>query len=108
MTEQMPLWLAEKVAASSDEARERTCPRCGERTLCARAGRVASLDVVADAEPIGPLDEIRALLEGRLTWHLIARLTLPPRIAWRDRFHIEAGPARHPVLRDHHCEGDTR
>jgi hypothetical protein len=96
---------ADYAALTGDHAQERPCPRCGQPTLCARAGRVAALDVRADPDPITPLDEIHALLTGLLTWHLVPSATpgLAPRITWRDPTHIRAGPARWPVLRDHTC-----
>lgn len=95
--------IAAKLAATADHATETTCPRCHAPVLTARAGRVAALDVVADPEPIGPAAEILALLEGRLTWHLIVGALGTQRITWRGTTHIRAGPARHAVLQDHTC-----
>jgi hypothetical protein len=106
-TNQPPAYLAAKVDAASDQACPGTCPRCGAQILRARPGRVAAIDVIADAEPISPLDEIRALLEGRLTWHLVIGALGTRRITWRGTTHIQAGPPRHPVLRDHRCPPDT-
>lgn len=104
MTEKSPpAHLADKIAATSDHARPGACPRCGAPVLIARPGRVAALDVTADAEPISPLEELQALLDGRLTWHLVTGAITPPRITWRGTTHIQAGPTRHPVLRDHRC-----
>ncbi|WP_063735588.1 hypothetical protein [Streptomyces sp. RTd22] len=99
--------VAKKIDAASDHARSGACPHCGASVLTARPGRVAAIDVTADAEPISPLDEIHALLEGRLTWHLVTGAITPPRITWRGATHIQAGPARHPVLRDHRCPPDA-
>jgi hypothetical protein len=100
-----PPWIAAKAELGSDEARTRPCPRCGAPTLCARAGRIAALDVTADPTPITPLQEIQALLDGRLTWHLVpsALPGAPARITWREPTHIRAGPARWPVIADHQC-----
>lgn len=98
-----PKWLAERIDQNSDRIRESTCPRCHCPVLRARAGRVAALDVVADPEPIGPLDELLARLDGRLTWHLTTSALGTQRITWRTQFHIRAGPPRHPVIADHHC-----
>ncbi|MEO3851728.1 hypothetical protein ABGB09_29570 [Streptomyces sp. B8F3] len=98
-----PAWLADKITLRGDHAREHTCPRCGALVLVARAGRTAALDVTADPQPLRPLDEVHALLEGRMTWHLVTGALGTRRITWRDIFAIRAGPARHPVLRDHRC-----
>lgn len=95
--------IAAKLAAASDHAKPADCPRCGAPILTARAGRVAALDVVADAEPIDTTGEILALLDGRLTWHLVIGALGTRRITWRSPTHIRAGPSRHPVLRDHTC-----
>ncbi|MEU3962894.1 hypothetical protein ACMA1D_02120 [Streptomyces sp. 796.1] len=98
-----PGWLDAKIAATSDHAIPTTCQRCGAPVLTARPGRVAALDVALDLDPLTPLEEVRALLEGRLTWHLVIGALGTQRITWRGTTHITAGPARHPVLRDHHC-----
>ncbi|MET9517009.1 hypothetical protein [Streptomyces sp. NPDC002994] len=95
--------IAAKIEASADHARDTTCPRCGAPILTARAGRIAALDVTADPQPLDTAAEILALLEGRLTWHLVEGALGTRRITWRGTTHIRAGPARHPVLRDHHC-----
>lgn len=92
-----------KIAAAADHAKPATCPRCGAPTLRARAGRIAALDVIADAHPIDLMAEIHALLDGRLTWHLITSALGVQRITWRTATHIRAGPAKHPVLADHRC-----
>lgn len=96
-------WLAERLAQTSDRASDSTCPHCHSPVLRARAGRVAALNVVADAEPIDTTGEILALLQGRLTWHLVIGALGTRRITWRGPTHIRAGPARHPVLADHTC-----
>lgn len=95
--------VAARLALTADHASEALCPRCHAAVLTARAGRVAALDVVADAEPIDTTAEILALLEGRLTWHLVIGALGHRRITWRGTTHIRAGPARHPVLADHVC-----
>lgn len=95
--------IAAKLAATADHAKPGTCPRCGAPVLTARAGRVAALDVVADAEPIDTTGEILALLAGRLTWHLVTGALGTRRITWRSPTHIRAGPARHAVIADHAC-----
>ncbi|MFE7077884.1 hypothetical protein ACFU96_48205, partial [Streptomyces sp. NPDC057620] len=100
-------WITEKAEATSDRAREGACPRCGATVIRARAGRVAALDVIADAEPITPVEEIVARLEGRLTWHLVVTPHTRARVTWRHGLHIQAGPAKHPVLRDHQCPNTT-
>ncbi|MGQ4350497.1 hypothetical protein [Streptomyces sp. SAS_275] len=98
-----PAWLTEQLATAADHARPGTCPRCNRPVLRARAGRVAALDVTADPTPINTLEEIHARLDGRLTWHLTTSVLGVQRITWRDRFHIRAGPPRHPVIADHTC-----
>lgn len=95
--------IAARLALTADHAAETTCPRCHAPVLTARAGRVAALDVVADAEPIDITGEILARLQGRLTWHLVIGALGTRRITWRGPTHIRAGPARHAVLQDHIC-----
>ncbi len=95
--------IAAKLAATADHAKPGTCPRCGAPVLTARAGRVAALDVVADPEPVTAVEEILALLDGRLTWHLVVGVLGTRRITWRSSTQIRAGPAKHPVLVDHTC-----
>ncbi|NJQ14195.1 hypothetical protein [Streptomyces bohaiensis] len=99
MTTPTPQWLAERLADSADAAVPRRCPRCGAPTLTARAGgRVMALDVRLDTGPLDIEEEIAALMDGRLTWHL----TSGGRITWRHNFHRRV-PTRHQVLRDHRC-----
>ncbi|QDN57348.1 hypothetical protein [Streptomyces sp. S1D4-20] len=98
-----PAWLTEQIQAAADHARPGTCTRCGAPVLRARAGRIAALDVIADPEPIDPHEELLARISGRLTWHLTTNALGAQRITWRDQFHIRAGPAKHPVIADHHC-----
>jgi hypothetical protein len=98
-----PAWLTEQIAAAADHARPGTCNLCGHPVLRARAGRIAALDVIADPDPIDPITEILARVNGRLTWHLTTSPLGVQRITWRDQFHIRAGPPKHPVLADHHC-----
>ncbi|WP_406420000.1 hypothetical protein [Streptomyces sp. NBC_00842] len=95
--------VAAKLAATADHARPGTCPRCNAPVITARAGRVAALDVVADVEPIDTTTEILALLDGRLTWHLVLGALGTQRITWRTRTQIRAGPSRHLVIADHRC-----
>ncbi|MGW9437980.1 hypothetical protein [Streptomyces sp. NPDC055607] len=96
--------IAAKIAAASDHARPGSCTRCGAPVLRARVGRVAALDVIADETPIDLPGEIQALLEGRLTWFLVTGGTFgASRIAWRNP--LFAPHDKHPVLRDHRCEG---
>jgi hypothetical protein len=95
--------VAAKIQAQADHARTTQCPGCHAPVLTARAGRVAALDVVADPQPLDPSAEILALLEGRLTWHLVTSALGTQRITWRGLTHIRHGPARHPVIRDHRC-----
>lgn len=96
-------WLSEHLAQTSDHASDSTCKHCHSPVLRARAGRTAALDVVADPEPIDTATEILALLDGRLTWHLVVGALGHRRITWRGPTHIRAGPPRHAVLQDHVC-----
>ncbi|MFF4834057.1 hypothetical protein [Streptomyces sp. NPDC001315] len=98
-----PAWLTELINERSDHAKPGTCTRCHAPVLRARAGRIAALDVVADPQPLDAVEELLARLEGRLTWHLVTNRFGTQRITWRDQFHIRAGPAKHPVIGDHHC-----
>lgn len=108
MTQQQPRnpGVEERIALTADTVRPGTCTRCGAEVLRARAGRIAALDVVADPEPITPLQEIHTLLAGRLTWHLVTEkwgVGSGQRITWRGATNIQAGPAKHPVVADHEC-----
>lgn len=98
-----PKWLAEHLALTSDRAVPDTCSYCHCPVIRARASRVAALDVIADPEPLDTTGEILALLDGRLTWHLVTGALGTQRITWRGLTHIRAGPARHAVLADHVC-----
>lgn len=98
-----PAWLTEQIQAAADHAKPGTCTRCGKPVLRAHAGRVAALDVTADPEPLTPMQELLARVEGRFTWHLLTTALGHQRITWRTQLHIQAGPARHPVIADHHC-----
>lgn len=95
--------VEEKIRLTSDLAKPAVCPRCNRPILTALVGNVAALTVRADPAPISATEEILALLEGRLTWHLVATALGPARITWRLPTHIRAGPARHPVIADHAC-----
>lgn len=99
-----PKWLTERIDQTSDSSHPGTCPRCGAPVIQARAGRIAALDVIADPTPLSAIDEIHALLEGRLTWHLVAQAFGPPRITWRGITAIRAGPKPgRLVVADHQC-----
>lgn len=100
--------IEEKIRLTSDLAKPATCPRCNRPILTALAGQVAALTVRADPVPITPIEEIHALLQGRLTWHLVTQALGPPRITWRGITAIRAGPARHPVIADHACPPQPR
>lgn len=92
--------IAAKIAAAADHAIERTC-RCGAPILTAWAGRTAAIHVTADAQPIDLTAEIRARLDGRLTWRLLVSTLGVRRIVWRDPTTVPHH--RHLVLRDHRC-----
>jgi hypothetical protein len=95
--------IARQLEAKADHAKPARCPRCAAPVLTARVGRVAAVDVTVDAQPIDLASEIRARLDGRLTWFLVAGLLGTVRITWRDP--LFAPHDKHPVLRDHRCEG---
>jgi hypothetical protein len=95
--------IEQRIEATADHVRHSTCRRCGAPILTARAGRVAALDVVADPEPLTPMQELLALLAGQLTWHLVTGSLGTQRITWRTATSIRAGPPRHPVIADHTC-----
>lgn len=103
-TADQPKWLSEHISQSSDRIRHSTCTRCGAPILCARAGRVAALDVKADPKPLNPIEEILARLNGNLTWHLITTGLGYQRITWRGPDSIRAGPKPgRLVIADHTC-----
>lgn len=101
--------IEEKLRRTSDHAKATTCRRCGHPILTAIAGHVAGLTVRADPEPMTPQQELLALLDGRLTWHLITEALGTQRITWRDPTAIRAGPKpdRH-VIADHRCPPQPR
>lgn len=111
MTAPKPLnpGMADRIEAESDHVRHSTCRRCGAPILAARAGRVAALDVKADPGPIGPIQEILARLDGRLTWYLVtpSRALGYQRITWRHLW-VPATPPLHPVIADHACPPSPR
>ncbi|MGW4028207.1 hypothetical protein ACWEFL_02625 [Streptomyces sp. NPDC004838] len=90
-----------RIAATSDHARPGTCHRCGAPVITARAGRTAALDVIAEPEPLDPIEEIQARLAGRLTWCLVTTALGTRRIAWRNPGFTPHD--RHLVLADHAC-----
>ncbi|MEU0397968.1 hypothetical protein ABZ208_35485 [Streptomyces sp. NPDC006208] len=93
--------IAKRLEASADHAKPGTCRGCGNKVLRARAGRVAALDVIADPGVLDLAEEIRARLDGRLTWRLITGALGIQRIAWRDPLF----PTTDHVIADHRCEG---
>lgn len=101
--------FAEREQQDIEIVKAHPCPRCGAAILTARAGRVAALDVRADAAPLDALSELQARLAGRLTWHLVTGTGLlgVRRFTWRTTTDIQAGPARWPVVADHHCKGNV-
>jgi hypothetical protein len=88
-----------RIEATADMARPGTCRRCGRPVYTARVGRVASVDVVVDTEPIPAGDEPAIRTTGRLTWRLIVGALNTRRIASRDS-HVPTG---RPILADHTC-----
>jgi hypothetical protein len=88
-----------RIEASADTARLGSCRRCGRPVYTARVGRVASVDVIVDTEPIPSSDEPAIRATGRLTWRLIVTTLGPRRIASRDT-HVPTG---RPILADHTC-----
>ncbi|GAA2457189.1 hypothetical protein [Streptomyces macrosporus] len=101
-SQQPPLWLEEKIQATSDHATPDVCRRCGAPVLRARIGRVAAIDATTDATPISLTEEIQARLAGLLTWRLIPGSTVTPaRIT--DRHPTVIPHHAYPVLREHRC-----
>lgn len=100
----MKTWQTEKLALRNDLAKAGTCKKCGAPVLRALAGRVAALEVVADAEPISAKAEAAVLDDSLMTWCLTSPKPFPSRILWRTRWHRKS--CEHSIVRDHRCPQD--
>jgi hypothetical protein len=83
-------------------AHARPCPRCGAATVRGLTEPPAAWTAVTDPIPLGPAEEIQALLSGRMTYDLVTIGRHCELIA-RDQFRITRRD--HPVLATHQCPG---
>lgn len=106
-------WLLEHLVATGHltesglgrRARIRAC-RCGQLILAGLDDDVCALEAYADPEPLTPLGEMLARIEGRCTWTVRHQLG-----GWildiRSHLEIAAKPAgsqpRADVVREHQC-----
>jgi len=72
------------------------CRKCHRPVLAATIG---GLDHHVDTGTLNDVGELAALMEGRPTYELVTEDYLVRRTV----HHINAGPARHPVLAEHGC-----
>jgi hypothetical protein len=91
------------VDAHADHVRQGQCPRCYAPVLPALAGRVAALDVHADAWSVAPGAEERLWAQGRLTWCVTTMTNGQQRLLWRGPEHRASGCCAHLVVADHVC-----
>lgn len=66
-------FIAEMVEGNRRTARGADCPKCGEPVLRGEDDDVLPWNAVVDVDPITPLDEMLAVLAGRITYDLTKR-----------------------------------
>lgn len=86
-------------------ARRTKCRACGCPVLCQRVGRIAALDVTADAKPVTAEEEPLLTGVNRLSWCLITGQWRPPELRWRNREHTPK--CKHQIVIDHQCTRPT-
>ena len=105
----IPAWLRRQLEAAgrldSDGvtrgARTQPCPRkCGATVLAGLDADVCALTAFTDPQPISPLGEAAAVLDGRDTYDVWGRFGVE--LDHRDATRI-AGPRRWPVVAAHQC-----
>ncbi|MFE2556016.1 hypothetical protein ACFXGT_08260 [Streptomyces sp. NPDC059352] len=93
-------------APASSAARRTSCTRCGRPVLRQLVGRVAALDVTADAEPLPAARAAALRTDHRLDWCL--RTTKHgPDMRWAD-CHRRSPPCGHEHVIDHACAAPPR
>lgn len=102
-----PAWLADR-NPTSDRAKLIVCRACGQQVIRALVGTVAAHMATADPAPLDPLEEVRARLDGRLTYCLSIRPHLPTRLLGRTPWHVKGGRCTHYVVADHTCPRGQR
>lgn len=78
------------------------CPRCHCALIHALDAPVAALDVHLDPEPLTEIEELQAVLSGRMTYDLIP-VWGHHEIAYRDQWRIRK--RKYSVLATHRCPG---
>lgn len=78
------------------------CPRCRCLVIRALDAPVCAFDIRLDPEPLTQLEELTALLSGRMTYDLI-HIAGHHEIAYRDQWRMKS--RRNPVLATHRCPG---
>lgn len=79
-----------------------SCPRCACALIHALDAPVAAFEVRLDPEPLNQIEELTALLAGRMTYDLIP-VWGHHEIAHRDQWRIRN--RKYPVLATHQCPG---
>jgi hypothetical protein len=88
--------------ASALHATLTTCARCRALTIHALDAPVAALDIYLDPKPLNEIEELTALMSGRMTYDLIP-VWGRHEIAHRDQWRIQK--REYPVLATHRCPG---
>ncbi|WP_327162072.1 hypothetical protein [Streptomyces zaomyceticus] len=84
-------------------ARRVNCARCARPVLRQLVGRLAALDVAADAEPMPAADAAALRTEDRLDW-CVRQTAAGPELRWAD-CRTRRTPCPHPHVIDHACTG---
>jgi hypothetical protein len=93
------------VTPHSDRASIQRCPRCHATVIRALVGNPCGFDVRADPQPLDLQQELTARLAGQLTFCLVIRPWIEPRIRHRGPEHITSGRCTHTVIAEHQCPG---
>ncbi|GLY81857.1 hypothetical protein [Actinoallomurus iriomotensis] len=78
------------------------CGRCRCAVIHALDAPVCAFEVRLDPEPLTEIEELQALMSGRMTYDLI-RVGHHHEIAYRDQWRIRK--RKYPVLVTHQCPG---
>lgn len=98
-------FIRKTIAGKARAAREVECPVCGQSLLVGDNCDVAAWEVRIDADPVDPLAETIAVLQGKASYVVVRGGRYGPEIDYRDLSSVGT-ESRRPIHIEHSCQTD--